>query len=107
MENESGKKPTHVARDNSIFDIDQRKELIMQVFYMGHSSISRSIQNLSSQCLPCGYENCLATPNEILKLLKEIGTKRTLIYGIISLKLAEIAVHILCSPFLKPLITVF
>lgn len=32
MENESGKKPTHVARDNSIFDIDQMKELIMQVF---------------------------------------------------------------------------
>ena len=56
---------------------------------MGHSSISRSIQNLSSQCLPCGYENGLATPN------------------IISLKLAEIAVRILCSPFLKPLITVF
>ena len=56
---------------------------------MGHSSISRSIQNLSSQCLPCGYENGLATPN------------------IVSLKLAEIAVRILCSPFLKPLITVF
>ena len=74
VKNSTGKKSTHVARDNNIFDTDQGIELIRQSF-MNHSSISRIKQNSPIQCFPCGNEICLMTPNEILKLFKKIDTK--------------------------------
>ena len=76
VENTSGKKPVHVARDSSIFDTDQVIELIKQSF-LGHSIISRIKQNSSIRHFCCGNEICLTTPNEILKFLKETVTKQT------------------------------
>ena len=76
MENTLGKEPTHVARDNNNFDTDQGIELIKQSF-LDHSSISRIKQKSSIQRFTCGNEIYLTTPNEILKLLKKIDTKKT------------------------------
>ena len=50
-ENTSGKKPTHVAHDNNIFDADRGIELIKQ-FFLDPSSISTAQQNSSIQCFP-------------------------------------------------------
>ena len=82
MENTSRKKLTHVARDNNIFDTDQEIELIKQFFG-------------PIPCFPCGNEICLATPTEILKLLKEIDTKQAVGFDMISPKLVKTAAHVL------------
>ena len=50
-------------------------QLIKQSF-LDHASASRIKQNSSIQRLPCGNKISLTTPNEILKLLKEIDTKK-------------------------------
>ena len=50
-ENTSGKKATHVARDNNIFDADRGIELIKQSL-LDPSSIITAKQNSSIQCFP-------------------------------------------------------
>ena len=57
VKNASGKKPTHVARDNNIFHTDQGIELIKQSF-LDNSSISRMKQNLSIHRFLRGNEIC-------------------------------------------------
>ena len=100
VENISGKKPTHVARDNNIFVTDQGVELIKQSF-LGHSSVSRIKQNLSVQRFPCCNEICLTTPHKILKLLIEIETKKTVSFDMIPSRILKIAAHVLCGPLAK------
>ena len=103
MTNTPGKNPTHVAHLNNIFDTDQESVQASFNHYLGsaHSSISHIKRNSSIQCFFCGNEICLTTPNEILKLLREIDTEKTISFDMIRSKLIKIAAHVLCSPLSK------
>ena len=67
---------------------------------MGHLSISCLKRNSSIKSFSCGNEICLNT-NGILKLLREIDTKKSVGFDMIPPKLVKIAVHVLCSPLCK------
>lgn len=74
---EGNKTITHVAYDNNILDTVKGIALIQKPLF-DHSSISRIKRNSSIQRFFFGDEICLTIPNELLKLLKETDTKKTL-----------------------------
>ena len=98
VENISGKKPTHVAHDNNIFDTAQGKNIgIICGSFKYQSYQTRFV----IQSFLCGNEIYLITPNGMFKLLKEVDTKEGAGFHIILFKLAKMAAHVLCSPLSK------
>ena len=102
---EGNKTITHFAYDNNILDTVKGIALIQKPI-LDHSSISRIKQNSSIQGFFFGDEICLTIPNELLKLLKEIDTKKTLRwfhlgFEMIPPRFVKIAGHVLWSPYSK------
>ena len=68
----------------------------MKQSFLGHSSNSRNIKLAEISQFSINFalmKIYLTTPNEILKLLKEIDTKNTVGFDMIKLKLVKIATH--------------
>ena len=58
------------------------------------------MSQINVQRLPCGNKIYLTTPNEILKLLKEIDTKKTIGFVMIPPKLVKVDAHV-CNSLSK------